>query len=102
LPGVKELFEAQNKPKEQKEVKEEIRRWVDAAYYGYGDEGDEEELEKYERKMEEEARQKVLGQGGEIREGWSEIPSGWKVPSREEVSEFLLERRRQKLLAKLG
>ncbi|RPA71149.1 Isy1-like splicing factor [Ascobolus immersus RN42] len=100
LPGVKELFEAQMKPKETKEVKEEIRRWVDAAYYGYGDEG-EEELERYEAKVEEEARRRVEGEGGEPREGWSEIPSGWKVPSREEVGEFMLERRRQKLLARL-
>lgn len=100
LPGVKELFEAQTKPKKE-EVREEIRRWVDAGYYGFGEE-EEDELEVYERGVEEEARRRVEGKGGEAREGWSEIPEGWKVPSREEVGEFMLERRKQALLDKLG
>lgn len=104
LPGVKELFE---RPKEETERKEkdksaEVKGLIDARYFGFGEEDDEELLE-YERKREEEARERVLKEGGgEPREEWTSIPDGWKVPTREEVAEFLLERRKGRLLAKLG
>lgn len=101
LPGVKELFERPVEEKEKKKV-EEVKGVLDAKYFGFlGNEDDE--LLEYERKKEEEARKTVLAHGGgEPREGWTSIPGGWTVPGREEVTEYLLERRRGRLLAKLG
>ena len=104
LPGVKELFDEIEKPKKKEEKKggEWRGKNVDAAYYGYTDEGEEEELVKYEREREEEAREKVaLGEDGRPAD-WEEVPDDWKVPSLQEVTNFLVERRKARLLQKLG
>lgn len=106
LPGVKELFEELEKPKKkeggERKGLEWLRKNLGAEYYGYGDEKEEGELERWEREREREAVEKVKGQGGDAPGGWVEIPEGWKVPSLEEVTEFLVERRKARLLQKLG
>ncbi|KAI5777674.1 Isy1-like splicing factor [Geopyxis carbonaria] len=104
LPGVKELFEdLKPKPKDPKAERAEFRKHVDADYYGYNRDEEDGVLLEYERKKEEEALENVGKTGiGEPPGGWIEIPSGWKVPDLEEVTEFLVERRKSRLLAKLG
>ncbi|KAF3175654.1 NineTeen Complex (NTC) component [Orbilia oligospora] len=105
LPGVKELFE-ELKPKRDTEADEakkrslaEIRRNVDANYYGFNRDEEDGTLLAYEKKKEEESL-KAIGMTGE-----GEPPAGWeplsveiKVPTKEEVMGFLLERRKKKLL----
>ncbi|KAI5796022.1 Isy1-like splicing factor [Pyronema domesticum] len=107
LPGVKELFEElKPKPKDAKEEGKtfvELRKNADADYYGYNRDDEDEQLLEYELKKELEAMESIAINGeGEPPSNWSGIPAGWKVPDLEEVSEFLLERRKARLLAKLG
>lgn len=111
LPGVKELFEAAaSKGKQEKPLEEskEFRRNVDAAYYGYGPNEEDEELLAYEAKKERLALENLLKNGPqEPPEGWESLPgdSGdgqtWVLPTMEQVQQELLERRRQKLLEQL-
>lgn len=108
LPGVKELFE-ELKPKEKPDPTEEgrrraeMRKNVDADYYGYNRDEEDRVLLEYERRKEQEAMENVgLSRQGEPPREWVEIPSGWKVPDLSEVNEFLVERRKSRLLAKLG
>jgi pre-mRNA-splicing factor ISY1 len=108
LPGVKELFE-DLKPKDKPDAREagrlraEMRKNVDADYYGYNRDEEDDVLLEYERRKEVEAVENVAKSGqGELPRGWSEIPAGWKVPDLSEVNEFLVERRKSRLLAKLG
>ena len=108
LPGVKELFEAaRSKGKDDKPLEEskDLRKTVDAAYYGYAPDEEDEELLRYEAEKERQAVQNLLRTGArEPPEGWEALPgdSGdgqtWVLPTMEEVQEELLERRRQKLL----
>ena len=111
LPGVKEMFEVK-KPREEKglEARADLRMRVDAAYYGYGLDEEDGTLVEYEQGKEEEARRALEGKGdppgGE--RGWESLPGdvgdgvGWRLPSLEEVQEELVDRRRRKLLDKLG
>lgn len=109
LPGVKELFEdLQAKPKgdakkdEERKQRAEMRKNVDADYYGYNRDEEDGVLLAYEKRKEEEALRGLEKSGGEPGEGWTPIPAGWKVPSLEEVTEFLVERRKSRLLERLG
>jgi pre-mRNA-splicing factor ISY1 len=107
LPGVRELFEAAApKAKDDKPLdsKHEIRKQVDAAYYGWGDDEEDDggKLLKYEEQKEEVALKALSAEGGEIPDGWEPLPGDWKVPNREEVQEELVERRRRRLLERLG
>lgn len=114
LPGVKELFEGGGKRegKEEKalEKRSDLRMKVDAAYYGYGLDEEDGALVAYERAKEEEARKALLEKGdvGEVEKGWEPLPGdagdgvGWRLPSLDEVQEELVDRRRRKLLDKLG
>ncbi|KAA8907448.1 Isy1-like splicing factor [Sphaerosporella brunnea] len=107
LPGVKELFE-ELKPKEKTDKEEgkrkaDMKRNVDADYYGYNRDEEDGVLLAYERRKEREAMESVGRNGtGEPPMDWSEIPAGWRVPDLKEVNEFLLERMKSRLLAKLG
>lgn len=106
LPGVKELFE-ELKPKKpdegEREKKRDLRKVVDADYYGFNrDEDEEEGMLKWERKREREAVEGMGLKGGEVPRGWMAVEGGWKVPTLEEVTEFLVERRKSRLLQKLG
>jgi pre-mRNA-splicing factor ISY1 len=112
LPGVKELFETvKEKAEEAKKPAEprlDIRRNVDAAYYGWSPDYEDEELLKYEAEREKEAFENMLESGDtEPPPDWEPLPgdSGdgqeWDLPTMEEVQEELIERRRQKLLQQL-
>ncbi|KAL9008887.1 MAG: hypothetical protein Q9173_006030, partial [Seirophora scorigena] len=110
LPGVKELFEVK-KPKEKGlEGRHDLRMKVDAGYYGYNLDEEDGGLLDYERGKEEEARRVLMEKGdlGEAEKDWEPLPGdggdgfGWRLPSLEEVQEELVDRRRRKLLDKLG
>jgi pre-mRNA-splicing factor ISY1 len=120
LPGVKELFERQAKPEDEKdkggERRAELRQRVDAGYYGYNLDEEDGTLLAYERAKEKEAWDNFMVLGDEVedkpskkpREEWMELPGDagdgvrWRLPSLEEVEEELIDRRRRKLLDKLG
>ncbi|KAK8191330.1 Isy1-like splicing factor [Phyllosticta capitalensis] len=130
LPGVKELFEAARAPpqqhdKEGAQTRAELRKHVDASYYGYNLDEEDGTLLAYEKQKEEEAFNRYLelpddldgveGAAANGRRGannstddWQELPGdsgdgvGWALPTLEEVQEELVDRRRRKLLDKLG
>lgn len=109
LPGVKEMFEGKPKrPDKPLEARADLRMRVDAKYYGYGADEEEEALVAYEKGKEEEAREAVMERGeGVGEEGWEPLPGDigggrWRVPGPEEVQEELVERRRRRLLENLG
>lgn len=111
LPGVKEMFEAAAKAKkegrEEKslEQRDDLRRIVDAAYYGYAPDEEDEELLAYEAEKENMAFE-GLGKSGskEVPPDWAPLPGdsgdgqSWELPTVEEVQEELIDRRRRKLL----
>ncbi|KAF3935991.1 hypothetical protein ABW20_dc0106660 [Dactylellina cionopaga] len=105
LPGVKELFE-ELKPKkegdadagEKKRALAEIRKNVDANYYGFNRDEEDGSLLAYEKKKEEDSMKAIGKSGeGEPKLGWEALPS-MMVPTKDDVKEFLLERRKKKLL----
>ncbi|KAF3939656.1 hypothetical protein ABW19_dt0204717 [Dactylella cylindrospora] len=105
LPGVKELFEELQPKKDDKEADEkkrvlsEIRKNVDANYYGFNRDEEDGTLLAYEKRKEEESMAAMAKTGaGEPAPGWEPLPASIKVPTKEEVMEFLLERRKRKLL----
>ncbi|KAL9083774.1 MAG: hypothetical protein Q9165_008384 [Trypethelium subeluteriae] len=118
LPGVKEMFELMGKKREEEreeakggEKRAELRKAVDAAYYGYNLDEENGELLSYEARVEKEnfdrlmAEAELMDTGGEM-EGkgpveWEEIPD-WRVPTAEEIQQELLERERRRLLDKIG
>lgn len=104
LPGVKELFEAaQSKGKDEKplETSKDLRRIVDAAYYGYAPDEEDDALLRFEAEKERQAMENLLKNGvQEPPERWEPLPgdAADSLPSLEEVQEELIERRRRKLL----
>ncbi|EPS37949.1 hypothetical protein H072_8501 [Dactylellina haptotyla CBS 200.50] len=104
LPGVKELFEDLKPKKDEGDEKKkkslaEIRKNVDANYYGFNRDEEDGTLLAYEKKKEQESMKAMAKTGeGEPKTGWEAIPGDMKVPTKEEVMEFLLERRKRKLL----
>lgn len=110
LPGVKELFEsaAQRKLHDSEkplESREDLRKAVDAKYYGYAPDEEDEALLQYEAEKEREAFDMLLKQGKtEPPPGWEPLPGDagdgkvWELPTLQEVQEELIERRRRKLL----
>ncbi|KAI9772623.1 MAG: NineTeen Complex (NTC) component [Geoglossum simile] len=112
LPGVKELFEsAKPKPPPDKplEGRSDLRKQVDASYYGYNLDEEDGTLLRYEEKKEHEAFESLLGSGeGKAPPGWEPLPGDagdgedWRLPTGDEVQEELVERRRRRLLEKLG
>jgi pre-mRNA-splicing factor ISY1 len=109
---VKELFESATvKPREARPLdgRADIRKQVDASYYGYNLDEEDGSLLDYESTKEKEAFENLLQSGeGEAPDGWEPLPGdkgdgeGWRVPNMDEVQEELVERRRRKLLDKLG
>ncbi|KAL8295867.1 hypothetical protein RB597_009082 [Gaeumannomyces tritici] len=127
LPGVKELFEAAaaksaggggkkkdagNKPLEERD---DLRRQgVDAIYFGYGPDEEDDELREYERAKEKDAFENLAaGAGGkkggaqDAPPGWEPLPgdagdgNAWELPTVEEVQKELIDRRKQRLLDQL-
>jgi len=113
LPGVKELFEAAAKAKQDDEKplekRDDLRKQVDAAYYGYGPDEEDEKLLEYEAAKERDAFAALAAAGPqEPPAGWVPLPGdsgdgiGWDLPTPEEVLQELLEREKKKLLDQLG
>ncbi|XPT03395.1 NineTeen Complex (NTC) component [Ascochyta lentis] len=118
LPGVKQLFERQARPEDDdgarkgSEKRSELRQRVDAGYYGYNLDEEDGSLLKYEEAKEKEAWDQFMTLGdtlnGKPGREWIELPGDagdggrWRVPTLEEVDRELVERRRRKLLEKLG
>ena len=110
LPGVKELFDELKPSKkaaegkdEERRLRAEMRRNVDADYYGFNRDEDDGVLLAYERAKEVESFRNVERAGEEgTPDGWTPIPDGWVVPGLDEVTEFLVERRKSRLLQRLG
>ncbi|KAF7559323.1 hypothetical protein G7046_g4809 [Stylonectria norvegica] len=111
LPGVKELFEAaRTKGQDHKPLEEskDLRRNVDAAYYGYAPNEEDETLLRYEAEKERQAVEHLASTGPrEPPAGWEPLPGDagdgetWELPTLDEVQEELIERRRRKLLEQL-
>ncbi|KAK2875188.1 NineTeen Complex (NTC) component [Arthroderma sp. PD_2] len=118
LPGVKEMFEAATKKRGASELDDAggrkaemdmFKKHVDAAYFGYGLDEEDGTLLEYEKKKEQEAFEAVLKKGDDKPDdGWQPLPGDagdgveWKLPTLDDVQEELVERRRRKLLDKIG
>lgn len=115
LPGVKELFEAAAKARAEGrsdkdkplEAREDLRKVVDAAYYGYApdEEDDGGKLLAYEAGKEAAAFENLMHNGSkDVPPDWEPLPGdagdgkAWVLPTVEEVQEELIDRRRRKLL----
>lgn len=105
------MFESA-KPKVEKplESRSDLRKQVDASYYGYNLDEEDGTLLAGEEEKEKETFEKMLRNGvGQVPPpGWEPLPgdSGdgdvWRIPTSAEVQEELVERRRRRLLDKLG
>ncbi|CAK7229598.1 NineTeen Complex (NTC) component [Sporothrix curviconia] len=138
LPGVKELFEAarakasggRREGRESGgggvdaplEERDDLRKDVDAAYYGYGLDEEDSTLLAYEAAREAEAQARLAaaaslgapedggknGTAGRPPPGWEPLPGdtgdgkGWLLPTVEEVQQELLERRKRRILDQLS
>ena len=118
LPGVKEMFERAAKravrgdedetPGTSKPGNDLARKHVDAMYFGYGLDEEDGTLLRYEKRKEKEAVERVSSQGEEPDASWEPLPGDagdgvpWRLPTLDEVQEELVDRRRRKLLDKLG
>lgn len=99
---MKELLESSKPLPSTKKLRSELRRNVDADYYGYRDEDDSNLLE-YEERQEEIALGNTMQDGsGEPDEGWSVIGDVGLVPRQAEVEQWLVERRKRKLMERYG
>ncbi|KAK4216599.1 Isy1-like splicing factor [Rhypophila decipiens] len=112
LPGVKELFEAAAKLRQEDEkpleTRDDLRKQVDAAYYGYAPNEEDEKLLEYEAAREREAHANLVNSGPqETPPGWEPLPGdigdgmGWDLPTTSEVMQELLEQRKRRLLDQL-
>jgi len=102
LPGVKELLEAAKPLPSTKKQRSELRRNVDADYYGYRDE-DDEALLAYEETHEEIAMGNTINNGkGEPPEGWAPLGDVDDIPRQPEVENYLVERRKRRLMERYG
>lgn len=111
LPGVKELFESKKPKATEKSVEDrvDLRKLVDASYYGYNLDEEDGQLLAYEATKEKEAFENLLKSGNNTDDSnWEPLPGnsgdgqGWTLPTPEQVQEELVERRRRKLMDKLG
>ena len=105
------MFEASKSKTQDKplETRADLRKQVDASYYGYNLDEEDGTLLAYEAKKEKEAFENLRESGdGMSEEGWEPLPGdvgdgvGWRLPTSEEVQEELVDRRRRRLLDKLG
>ena len=82
---------------------------MDAAYYGYNLDEEDGTLLAYEAEKEREAFKSLMQRDDEATDShWEPLPgdagdgNGWRLPNLDEVQEELVERRRRRLLDKLG
>lgn len=105
------MFES-SKPKAPDKALEgraDLRKQVDASYYGYNLDEEDGTLLAYEVAKEKEAFDNLIRSGdGKTDPNWEPLPgdtgdgNSWRLPSRDEVQEELVDRRRRRLLDKLG
>ena len=103
------MFEAKPKSTEKPlESRADLRRQVDASYYGYNLDEEDGTLLEYETKKEREAFENLKAGGEKVEEGWEPLPGdagdgiGWRLPTSDDVQEELVDRRRRRLLEQLG
>lgn len=85
-----------------KKQRGELRKNVDADYYGYRDEDDGMLLE-YEEAQEEIAMGRTIqDKSGEPEEGWSAIGDVSGIPGQTEVEKWLVDRRKRRLMERYG
>lgn len=109
---MKEMFEAASqKPREDKPLdsRSDMRKQVDASYYGYNLDEEDGTLLEYEAQKEREAFENLRASSdGRPPKAWEPLPGDagdgveWQLPTNDEVQEELMERRRRRLLDKLG
>ena len=107
---MKEMFESAKPkaPDKPLESRSDLRQRVDASYYGYNLDEEDGTLLAYEAEKEKEAFEILEARGEKGEEGWESLPGdagdgiGWRLPTGDEVQEELVERRRRRLLDKLG
>ena len=108
---MKEMFESAKPkaPDKPLEGRADLRKQVDASYYGYNLDEEDGTLLAYEAAKEKEAFGNLLGSGeGSTDANWEPLPgdagdgNGWRLPTSDEVQEELVDRRRRRLLDKLG
>ncbi|CDH52428.1 pre-mrna-splicing factor isy1 homolog [Lichtheimia corymbifera JMRC:FSU:9682] len=105
LPGVRELFEMETQQEPVSRSRTELYKNVDADYYGYRDEEDgvlvhyEEEREKQllEEVEEEESTANEEKEAEKEIENYNATPF---VPTRKQVEEYLVKRRKEQLMEK--
>lgn len=119
LPGVKEMQEAE--ARKQREERDDAkggardaetarlqRLRLDASYFGWGRDNDDDAVMRYEAAREEELKAAMNAQRDEPDNEWESLPGdtgdgvAWQVPSLEDVQEELMDRRKRKLLDKIG
>lgn len=99
---MKELLEAAQPLPSTKKQRSELRKNVDADYYGYRDEDDRLLLE-YEETQEEIAMGNTMNdQTGEPEEGWVPIGDVSEIPRQAEVEKWLVDRRKRRLMERYG
>jgi pre-mRNA-splicing factor ISY1 len=100
--GVKELLEAAKPRVEAKKGRAELRQNVNADYYGYRDEEDGVLLQYEEAQEEISMARTIKGETGEPGEDWTPIGDISEIPRQAEVADWLLERRKRRLLERYG
>jgi len=113
LPGVKELFEAAARARQEDEKpleqRDDLRKQVDAAYYGYAPGEEDDALLEYEAAKEREAYANLAAAAASLDPppGWEPLPGdagdgmGWELPTMQEVQQELIDRRKRRLLDQL-
>lgn len=103
------MFEGKPKaPDKPLESRADLRRQVDASYYGYNLDEEDGTLLAYEAEKEKEAFENLKVTGEKDEPGWEPLPGdagdgvAWRLPTSDEVQEELVDRRRRRLLDKLG
>ena len=91
------------------EGRADLRKQVDASYYGYNLDEEDGTLLAYEAAKEKEAFENLQQTGdGKAEPDWEPLlgdagdGNRWRLPSSEEVQEELVDRKRRRLLDKLG
>ena len=111
LPGVKELFESAKPKSDGKSLEErvDLRKLVDASYYGYNLDEEDGTLLAYEAAKEKDAFDGLLDGHADPKDtSWEPLPGdsgdgkGWTLPNSDQVQEEIIDRRRRRLLDKLG
>ena len=104
------MFEASKPqaPDKPLENRIDLRKNVDASYYGYNLDEEDGRLLEYEARKEKEAFDNLMAQGDKAESGWEPLPGdagdgvGWRLPTMDEVQEELLGRRQRALLDQLS